>query len=144
MARAYFSTIFEKNTDEIWNVIRDFSNYEWSGGPSETHMEEGRSGDAVGGARHVRLVDRTIRQRLIVHSDRDRTYTYEFCDPTPFPVRNYQATLRVTPVTDGDTAFIEWWATFDCDIEECAHWVDYFENQGFSKWLQSLRIYLAS
>ena len=40
------------------------------------------------------------RERLLAHSDRDRTYTYNF-EKTPFDVDNYCATLRVTPVTDG-------------------------------------------
>jgi hypothetical protein len=31
------------------------------------------------------------------------------------PMTGYQATLRITPVVDGDRAFVEWWATCDCD-----------------------------
>jgi hypothetical protein len=31
------------------------------------------------------------------------------------PVVDFQATLRLTPVVDGDRAFVEWWATFNCD-----------------------------
>jgi hypothetical protein len=107
-------------------------------------MEDGKPGDAVGGVRSVALPDRTIRQRLLAHSDLDRFYTYELCDPAPFPVRNYRATLRVTPITDGGRAFVEWWATFDCDDSESEHWTKYFENDGFAKWLGSLRAYLRS
>ncbi len=29
-------------------------------------------------------------------------------------VENYVATLRLTPVTDGDRTFVEWTAEFDC------------------------------
>lgn len=37
--------------------------------------------------------------------------TYDF-QTAPFPVRDYEATLRVSPVTDGGGAFVEWFATF--------------------------------
>ena len=30
-------------------------------------------------------------------------------------VENYVATLRLTPVTEGDRTFVEWSAEFDCD-----------------------------
>ncbi|WP_394828973.1 hypothetical protein [Pendulispora albinea] len=38
---------------------------------------------------------------------------------------------------------MEWWATFDCRAEEYDHWVHHFENEGFAKWLASLRQFMA-
>jgi hypothetical protein len=32
-------------------------------------------------------------------------------------VQNYQATLRLMPITDGNRSFIEWSAEFDCTPE---------------------------
>ena len=32
-------------------------------------------------------------------------------------VSNYVATLKLTPITDGDRSFIEWSAEFDCPPE---------------------------
>ncbi len=32
-------------------------------------------------------------------------------------VDNYVATLKLTPVTDGNRTFAEWWAEFDCAPE---------------------------
>ena len=36
------------------------------------------------------------------------------------PLEDYVATLRLTPVTEGDRCFIEWTAEFSCDpsVEE--------------------------
>jgi hypothetical protein len=102
-------------------------------------MEEGKAGDAVGGVRRVATPDQPIRQRLLAHSDLDRFYSYEFCDPVPLSVRDYRATLRVTPITEGDQAFVEWWATFDCAEDERDKWVEQFERNGFATWLGSLR-----
>jgi Polyketide cyclase / dehydrase and lipid transport len=31
------------------------------------------------------------------------------------PIENYVATLKLTPVTDGNRSFAEWSAEFDCD-----------------------------
>jgi hypothetical protein len=142
MAKAYFSTVFESSADEVWSAIRDFGSYHWAGVVSDVHMEDGKAGDAVGGVRNVRTADRLIRQRLLAHSDLDRFYTYELCEPVPFPVNDYVATLRVTPIVDGARSFVEWWATFDCAADERDRWTNYFTNDGFANWLQSLRVHL--
>lgn len=141
MVRAYYSTAFEQAADQVWNAIRDFGRYEWADGVSETYMEDGKAGDAVGGIRNFRYDGAHMRQRLLAHSDLDRFYTFVLCDPSP--MRNYQATLRVTPVVDGDSAFVEWWATFDCVPDEEAQWMAFLEQDGFPKWLGSLRADLA-
>jgi Polyketide cyclase / dehydrase and lipid transport len=142
MTRSYYSTVFEQTADQVWSVIRDFNNYTvWVEGVGESHIEEGKPGDTVGAIRNVRIGDTNIRQRLLAQSDRDRFQTYEFCGPIPYPVRNYEATLRVTPISDGNRAFVEWWATFDCEASEYDHWTKFFANS-FAKWLGSLRAHL--
>ena len=52
---------------------------------------------------------------VLALSDVERAQTYDFCGVASLPVTDFQATLRVTPIVDGDRAFVEWWATFDCD-----------------------------
>lgn len=143
MARSYYSTVFEQTADQAWAVIRDFGNYTvWVEEVSEVSIEEGKSGDAVGAIRRVRIDDTTICQKLLAHSDRDRFQTYAFCDPLPSQVRNYEATLRITPIIDGNRAFVEWWATFDCEASAYDHWTAYYTTS-FAKWLGSLRNHLA-
>ena len=144
MARSYYSTVLERSADEVWAVIRDFGHYAWAGVSGETTLEDGRAGDAVGAVRSVRTGERHLRQRLLAHSDLERSYTYEFAGAIPFPLRNYRATLRVTPVTDGEKSFVEWWATFDGQPEELERWRRYFENDGFAVWLGALRKYLGN
>jgi hypothetical protein len=143
MARSYYSTVFAESADDIWSVIRDFNNYSvWLPGTT-SRIENEKSGAAIGAIRNVQIGDRTIRQRLLALSDIERSQVYDFCDAVPFPIRNYQATLRITPVIDGDRAFVEWWATFDCSADEHDHWTHYFAHEGFAKWLASLRKHLA-
>jgi hypothetical protein len=139
MAKSYYSTVFEQSADQVWSVLRDFGNYTvWVDGVDEAYVEEGKPGDAVGAVRFVRIGDTRIRQRLRAHSDVERCYTYELCQPYRVPVRNGLATIRVTPVTDTGQSFIEWWVTFDCAEAECDHWTEFFVTS-FAGWLASLR-----
>jgi len=139
MARAYYSTIFAQPADAVWRVIRDFNNYPvWVDGAGESAIEDGRSGDAVGAVRNVLYNGARRRQRLLALSDVERSQSYEFAGDSPLPVRNFAATIRVTPVVDGDRAFVEWWATFDCDAEgQDARMA--FLREAFAGWLESLR-----
>jgi len=116
MAKAYYSTVFETSAPDIWKIVRDFNNYPvWVGGAGESRIEDGKSGDTVGAIRNALYQGHRIRQRLLAQSDVERSQTYEFCDAPTLPVTGFQATLRITPVVDGNRAFVEWWANFDCE-----------------------------
>jgi hypothetical protein len=119
--------------------------YSLSCDPSRLHtprtFEDNCTGDSFPKKTSRCLGERLIRQRLLAHSDRDRFYSYEFCDPIPFPVRNFEATQRLTPIVDGNKAFVEWWATFDCAADEYDRWIEFYRNS-FAKWLESLRAVL--
>ncbi len=142
MTTAYYSTIFDMPAATVWAAIRDFGNYRlWVDGVDESRIEDNRPGDAVGAVRFVRMGETVVRQRLLAHSDRERFYTYEFLEPYRFPMRDYAATIRVTSVTAGDRAFVEWWATFDT-AEDAEHWRGFFA-QSFGGWLDSLRRHLS-
>ena len=142
MARSYYSTIFERSADEVWNVIRDFNNYPvWVDGAGESQIEGGKSGDSVGAVRNVLYQGNRRWQKLLALSDAERLQTYKFASESPVHTRNFQASLRVTPIVDGNRAFVEWWATFDCDLDRAEERVTYFRN-AFAGWLESLRRYL--
>jgi hypothetical protein len=142
MAKSYYSVVLDQSADEVWAVIRQFDHYAWAGVPAQTTIEEGKAGDQVGAIRRVSAGDKIIRQILLSHSDLERSYTYALCDPPPFPVRNYVATIRVVPVVEGGRAFVEWWATFDCAADEYDRWTRHFEKDGFAKWLSALRAFM--
>jgi hypothetical protein len=139
MAEAYYSTVFEHSADAVWSVIRDFNNYPvWVDGAGSSAIEDGRPGDAVGAVRNVLYDGRQIRQKLLALSDVERAQTYAFAEEAPAPVSGYRATLRVTPIVDGDRAFVEWWATFECEPASALARCDFFRN-AFAGWLGSLR-----
>jgi hypothetical protein len=139
VAQAYYSTVFERPADDIWKIIHDFNNYSiWVGGAGESRIEDGKSGDTIGAVRNVLYQGQRIRQRLLAQSDVERSQTYEFCDAPTLPVMGFRATLRVTPVTDGNRAFVEWWATFDCAPDQRGEQTASLES-AFATWLGSLR-----
>ena len=80
---------------------------------------------------------------LRAHSDLERSYSYAFAGPCPFPIEDYCATIRVTPIVADGRALVEWWATFDCVLGERAKWVEHFEQKGFAVWLAALRSFMA-
>ena len=142
MSKSYYSTIFERPVDDVWDAIRDFNNYPlWVDGAGESEIEAGKSGDSVGAVRNVLYNGIRRRQKLLILSDIDRTQTYNFVSEPPIHTRNFQATLRVSPVIDGDRAFVEWWATFDCDLDRSEERVEFFRG-AFANLLESLRRHL--
>jgi Polyketide cyclase / dehydrase and lipid transport len=139
MAKAYYSTVFEQPAGEVWKIIRDFNNYPvWVHGEGTSEIEEGKSGDAVGAVRNVVYRERRIRQRLLAQSDIERFQTYEFAGPATLPVTDFAATLRVTPVVDGNRAFVEWSANFDCE-PVCRAELTQTLARWFETWLESRR-----
>jgi hypothetical protein len=142
VARSYYSTIFAQPAGEVWSVIRDFNNYPvWVDGAGESAIEAGKSGDSVGAVRNVLYKGIARRQKLLALSDSERSQTYCFISEPPLHTRDFQATLRVTPVVDGNRAFVEWWATFDCDAERRDERTAFFRD-AFAGWLESLRRHL--
>lgn len=145
MAKAYTSTIVNASADDVWAYLRDFNGLaKWTGGiVVESEIEDGLGGDQVGGVRSFKLGDgEHLRERLLSHSDDERCYSYNF-EKKPFDVDNYHATLKVTPVTDGGVAFVEWWTTFDCDRDKQDEWKTFFSQEVFQGALDAVKEHFA-
>jgi hypothetical protein len=143
MPRPYASSIIDAPVHEVWARIRDFNGLPvWNAGAiSRGEIEDGLAGDQVGAIRGIWLADGThIRERLLAHSDLERSYTYDF-QQTPFDMDNYIGTLRLHPVTDGDRTFIEWFATFDCSRDEQDALQGLFENIVYQGAFDALKAY---
>jgi Polyketide cyclase / dehydrase and lipid transport len=139
MAKSYYSTVFEQPADAVWAVIRDFNNYPvWVDGAGQSEIEAGESGDTVGAVRNILYNGNRRRQKLLAQSDVERSQTYAFEGETPLPVQNFKATLRITPIVDGNRAFVEWWTTFDCEADKREERIAFFRD-AFAGWLESLR-----
>jgi len=121
MTHVYASSIIPAPVDAVWAVVRDFNALPaWHPAIADSRIEEGRPADQVGCVRAFRLKDGGfIREQLLALSDYDFTFTYSILE-SPMGVQNYVAVMKLSPVTDGNRCFAEWFADFDCaaDREE--------------------------
>ncbi len=115
MIRIYVSSVIDASADTVWGRIRDFNGLPlWHPAIADSRIENQQPADRVGCIRHFHTRDGgTIRERLLALSDYDYSCTYEILE-SPMGVDNYVATLKLTPVTDGDRCFAEWSAEFEC------------------------------
>ena len=119
MARVYVSSVIDAPAAKVWARIRDFNALpRWHPAIRDSRIENGEPSDRVGCIRdfHLQNGDR-IREQLLGLSDYDYFCTYAILE-SPMPLTDYIATLRLTPITDGDRTFAEWTAEFDCAAEE--------------------------
>jgi uncharacterized protein YndB with AHSA1/START domain len=116
MVRIYVSSVIDAPADTVWSRIRDFNALPaWHPGIADSRIENSEPSDRVGCIRHFHTRDGgMLRERLLGLSDYDYSQTYEILE-SPMGVANYVATLKLTPITDGQRTFAEWSAEFDCE-----------------------------
>ena len=114
MIKVYTSSVIDASADAVWAHIRDFNGLpKWHPAIAESRIEGNWPADRVGCIRNFQLRDGgTIREQLLSLSDYDYQCTYSILE-SPMGVDNYIATLKLTPVTDGNRTFVEWSAEFD-------------------------------
>ena len=146
MAKAYWSTVVDAPVDQVWAAVRDFDGLgTWNAEMVPTcEIEEGRSADQVGSVRTFTLANGAhLREKLLAHSDLDRSYSYDF-QKHPFEgVENYVSTIHVLPLTDTNQTFVEWWTTFDCAPDKIGYWENFYATQVFKGALEALKEHLA-
>jgi len=115
MIKVYTSSVIDAPADAVWQRIRDFNGMpSWHPFIAESRIEQNLPSDRIGCVRNFRTRDGgAIRERLLTLSDYDYECTYAILE-SPMGVENYVATLKLTPITDGNRTFAEWSAEFDC------------------------------
>ena len=140
MPRVYVSSVIDAPAGKVWERVRDFNGLpRWHPRIRESRIENGEPSDRVGCVRDFYLHngDR-IREQLLGLSDYDMFCTYSILE-SPMPLENYIATLRLTPITDGDRTFVEWSAEFDCAPENAEDLVGGIGTNVFQGGFDSLK-----
>ena len=115
MIRIYVSSVIDAGAETVWSRIRDFNALPlWHPAIADSRIENSEPSDKVGCIRHFHTRDGgMIRERLLALSDFDYSCIYEILE-SPMGVDNYVATLKLSPITDGNRCFAEWSAEFEC------------------------------
>jgi carbon monoxide dehydrogenase subunit G len=140
MTKVYSSSVIDAPVEKVWLHIRDFNGLpNWMPVVKDSHIEEGLPADQVGCIRNFNLNDGgNIREQLLSLSDLQHNFTYSILE-SPMAVKNYQATVELRKVTDGDRTYIQWTAEFDTEPEEEAGLIELIGIGVFMGGLDSLK-----
>lgn len=139
MPRPYASAVVPAGAEDVWQLVRDFDGLPgWHPAISASELSTGTATE-VGAVRRLTLADGgVVVERLVTLDDTARSYTYEILE-SPFSVRRYVSTIRVTPVTDSGQAFVEWWTEYDADSGDEAELSALFADGVFAVGISALR-----
>ncbi|MDB5525506.1 MAG: MxaD family protein [Rhizobium sp.] len=144
MARVFISSVIDAPATKVWERVRDFNGMpKWHPRIRDSRIENGEPSDRIGCVRdfHLQNGDR-IREKLLGLSDYDLFFTYAILE-SPMPLTNYLATMRLTPITDGDRTFAEWTADFDCEPEMAEDLVGSIGTNVFQGGFDALKRYFS-
>lgn len=138
------STVVPADADTVWRVLRDFDGLPaFHPAITASELEDGARSDQVGAVRHLTLGDGgSVRERLVALDDRERRLVYAILE-SPFPVRDYRATMRVLPVTSTGECVVTWSVLFDCDLDDAERLSAFFGRDVFGTGLDGLVAHLS-
>lgn len=114
MPNVYVSAVLAAPAARVWGLMAPFDGLaSWHPAFKSSVVTNGVPANLVGAERLLTLQDGAeIRERLLGISEFKRTCVYTILS-SPLPISDYVSTIRVTPVTMGDRAFVEWWSCFE-------------------------------
>jgi Polyketide cyclase / dehydrase and lipid transport len=142
---AYVSATIDAGIDAVWSVLHDFHGIDrWVRRIRSAEPEDGAGPAAVGSTRRLTMEPdgRLVQERLVHYDAPGHRYSYEFAGDQPFPVRAYQGTVHLLPVTLSGTTFVEWYGEFDCDADVVDRLTTVFTGI-YAEFLDDLRKHLA-
>ncbi|MBW7998091.1 MAG: SRPBCC family protein [Candidatus Glassbacteria bacterium] len=122
MGKTYQSTVVEAPAAEVWKTIRDFHDMSWAPNViTKVEAVGGQKGDQTGARR---VLNDAFHETLLELDDSGRLIRYSI-DQGPPPVsssdvKNYEGVLRLLPVTEDGTTFVEWSSSWQNNDQACA------------------------
>jgi hypothetical protein len=143
--KVYSSSVIDAPANSVWPLVRDFNGLpKWLPIVVESRIEGDSPPDRIGCVRSLKLSDGgTMRERLLTLSDHEYQCTYTIVE-SQLGVTNYIASLKLTPVTDGNRTFIEWTAEFDPPPGQEFTMVDRVRNLVFQPGFAALKSHFRS
>ncbi len=125
--KAGYAMPFAFGSDRVWQAIRSFREYEWGEGVGPGVIEGGGADNEVGSVRAFTYYGVLSRQRLTAHSDADRAYSWESCEPYE-SVDHYEATLKIEPVGE-EASKVTWMWRYEAPEAEIPKWNSLFAEE---------------
>lgn len=140
MPKVYVSSVINATADSVWSHVRDFNALpRWVPLVRSSRIEGNLASDQIGCVRAFETRDGgKLREKLLALSDYDYACTYAILE-SPMGVSDYVATMKFTPITDGDRTFAEWTAEFDCEPARAEELVDFIGQTVFQAAFDNLR-----
>ncbi|MGC5015645.1 SRPBCC family protein [Streptosporangium sp. DT93] len=134
------STVIGASADEAWALLRDFGRMDaWFEGMPPAVIEDGLDPAQVGCVRRIEVDGQVMaRERLVALDDAARRQVYAIVESV-FGLSGYTGTITVTPVTDGDRAFVEWTGVFEADAADAEATAAMIRDSIYLPGLESLR-----
>jgi len=115
MGKCYNSAVINAPPDNVWRTIRDFHDLTWAPGVVTKAAVVGNlKGNQIGAKR---VLNDAFHETLLSLDDHEQTLSYSIDDgPGPVAkdsVANYIGRWRVLPITENNTALIEFESSFD-------------------------------
>ncbi len=106
----YNSTVVPAPVDEIWALMRNFHDMSWAAGViTSTEPVGNPAGDQIGAKR---ILNDAFHETLKRIDDENRIIEYSIDDGpdavSKDNVQGYIGTVRLLPVTDAGSTFVEW------------------------------------
>ncbi|KUL37499.1 hypothetical protein ADL22_21315 [Streptomyces sp. NRRL F-4489] len=139
MPEAFASAVIPARVTTVWRVVRDFGGLAaWQPAVADCVLAGAEAPDRVGCVRTLSMADgETVVESLLALDDRTRSLTYGIVS-SPYPVRSYQATMWVLPLTATDETFVGWSVNFDCDRAHTDELTKTFRTDVFAAGLRGL------
>ena len=145
MVKVFVSSVIQAPADKVWTVVRDFNDMpSWHPLISRSTIEGGRPSDSIGCIRNLTLTDGVqVREQLLSLSDFDYSFSYAILE-SGLDVGNYVASLKLTPITDGNHTFVEWTAEFETTPGSEQEMADQIGNGVFQAGFDALKTHFSS
>jgi hypothetical protein len=139
MNNSYYSFILDHPAQDVWDVIADFHNCEWSGLKQSAVLDKLNISEDIRASRVVLLGEQQIHQRLLARDDVEKSCTYENYLAGH---RTFETKIQVRPVIETDKAFVEWFTSFAETAS--AEMIENFGIESATRSSISLRSFMAS
>ncbi|MHC4119881.1 MAG: SRPBCC family protein [Planctomycetota bacterium] len=115
MGKCYNSVVIDAPCRKVWETIRNFHDLAWAAGVITSVEAEGDfKGDQIGARR---VLNGAFHETLLTLDENERTFSYSIDDgPEPLAkgtFTSYVGSVRVLPVTENATTFVEWQSTYE-------------------------------